>query len=250
MNVPGRFLKSMLEPGEHGICQTRLHWIYMATGTFWFGVLAAMGWGADYVLWKYMGSYIPTYQFNTSLFEGGLKEGWIGWLLTSCGGIILIMEYLKYATTVIAVTSKRVMMKTGLLNVRVNGTDISDVRGVHVDQGWFGRFFNYGKITLDCRFVADIRLPYARAPYMVVRDIQKIKSELEELATPKISLQSTPQTVVQINTGPQKGVHSVVENPDDRIIVVNTIEDNSTNKQPAIEHRLHDEIIDDFKSKA
>ncbi len=207
-----------------------------------------MGWGADYALWYYFGEYIPPYEFSTPYFQLGFHQGYIGWLFTACGGMIFITQLLRYLTTSIYITSKRVISKAGWLNVKVDGTDISDVRGVHVDQGWVGRFLDYGKIHLDCRFVEDVYLPFARAPYRLMKDIQHIKSQLEENTGRPPELQGYAQTIVQIHPGYHKGAHEVIEHPDEQTIVIKTMQDSP--KTDAIEHRMHDELLQDFEKKA
>ncbi|PZQ43417.1 MAG: hypothetical protein DI551_12225 [Micavibrio aeruginosavorus] len=248
------YLKSMMEPDEKPVCRTALHGIYLVNGFFWLFLLSALGWGADLALWHYLGAYVPQYEINTHGFHFGLREGWIGWLFTACGAVIFLTEYIRLITTDIYITTKRVIYKTGWLNVKVNSTDISDVRGVRVDQGWLGRFLDYGKVHLDCRFIADVDLPFTRAPYRVMKDIQEIKSEVEHPTVPPHFVEqhsSAPQTIIQINPGYGSGL-SLPTHPGETIVIKTGLEQDvlATQKQEAIEHQAHDAILHDFKEKA
>lgn len=242
------YLKKVLEARERLICIGSLHWVYLASGVFWFTTLAAIGWGADYALWHYFGQFVPQYEIDTSYVRFGLREGWIGTLFTSCGAVIFLTQYLRYLTTRIIVTSLRVISKAGWINIRIDGTDISDVRGVHVDQGWFGRFLNYGKIRLDCRFIDDVNIPFVKDPYKFTRNIQHMKSEIESHENTSAPMdtrqahEAAHQTIIQINTGPSGA--EIIQKDDHTLIV-------KPHEEPlSITHNLHDEILDDFKTKA
>lgn len=57
--------------------------------------------------------------------------------------------YLKYISTELAVTSKRIFVKTGILNRCTNEIYLSKVEGVHIDQPLLGRIFNYGTVEVS-----------------------------------------------------------------------------------------------------
>lgn len=243
------YLKNVLEPSEKLVCFGGLHWIYLSSGLTYLLVLAAIGWGADYGLWHYLGRFVPDYEIDTGLFRFGLREGWIGWLFTICGLVIFLTQFLRYVTTAVIITSMRVIQKEGWINIRIDGTDISDVRGVHVDQGWLGRFLNYGKIRLDCRFIDDVNIPYVKDAYKFTRHIQHVKTEIEQREgghapmDPAVHHHDAPhQTIIQIHSG-KEGTEIVQK--DDHTLIVRPHED-----PLALEHKLHDDILDDFKTKA
>lgn len=203
MPLSASFLKNVTEADEKIICRSRLHGIYLVSGVLWFSVLAGIGWGSDYLLWHYLGAFVPDYQFNSSFFNFGLREGWIGWMFSAGGMLLFLTEYIKFTSTDLVVTSKRIVYKTGWLNIKLDQTDLSDVRGVHVDQGMLGRFLNYGRMHLDSRFVGDVFIPYIKNPYGLLRHIQKIKSDLEESSRERFMETSHPhggmsQTIIQI----------------------------------------------------
>lgn len=251
------YMRRILETDEKIVCKGGLHWVYLASGVLWFAILAGMGWGADYVLWKYFGQYVPRYGFETAMMTFKLERNAIGILFTVCGSVIFLTQYLRYVATGILVTTRRVVYKTGLINIRIDGTDISDIRGVHVDQGWIGQFLNYGKIRLDNRFIADVFLPYVDAPYKITRAIQKIKTELEgrdeEFRAPQAVPVAAPvqpvihQTIIQIGDTDKR---HIIHQADDKTIIIDSID----HAQPlnVLEHQPQDEdeIMDDFNKSA
>lgn len=250
------YMRRLLEPDENVVCKGGLHWVYLISGILWLGILAGMGWAADYALWHYFGQYVPRYGFENSMIDFKLERNAIGILFTACGAVLFLTQWLRYLATGLLVTTRRVIYKTGLINVKIDGTDISDIRGVHVDQGWIGQFLNYGKIRLDNRFIADVHLPYIAAPYKVTRLIQKVKSDLEghiedthDAKSVMTSVNPHPvmhQTIIQIGET-DKG--HIIHQPDDKTIVIEPI---GRAVQPkAIEQQttLHDDILDDFNKR-
>lgn len=249
MSLSNKFLKNVLEPGEHKVAHSSLHWIYLANGYFWFAALLALGWGADYALWTYAGQYVPRYEVDTGFFQFGLHQGGIGWLFTACAATILMTQYIRYLTTDILVTSKRIMIKSGWINVKLDSTDMSDVRAMHVDQGWLGRFYGYGKINLDCRFVKDVNIPFARSPYELVRDMQEIKTRVESVpevvahAPIASAAPALAQTIIQIHPGGPGQGGSITANPGETIVI------QTVPNRPAVTHHGEDILLHDFNKK-
>ena len=64
------------------------------------------------------------------------------------GALFLISAIITMMTTEMAVTNKRVIIKTGLISRRTVEMNLSKVENVGVDQGILGRMLNYGTITV------------------------------------------------------------------------------------------------------
>lgn len=199
-----RFLKQTLQDGERPVCRSRLHGIYLVAGLLWFAGLAAAGWFLDYQLWVNFGAYIPPYEINNAYFEIAFAPGQIGWTLTAGGAFIFLTELVKFFSTHLVITTKRLIYKHGFIRVKVDATEIGDILGAHVDQGWFGQFLGYGRLHLDCRFIEDVYIPYIKNPYGVVKGLQKVRQALT--AEPAIDkntsgagqVQPVSQTLIQI----------------------------------------------------
>ena len=205
-----RFLRGVMEQGEHPICRTGLHPIYLVAGFMWFAALSAIGWIADYNLWVRFGAYIPAYEINNQYLHIAFAPGMIGWFFTACGAYILAGEFIKFISTSVVMTTKRLLYKRGLIKIKFDATDIGDILGVHIDQGWFGQFFGYGKVHLDCRFIEDVYIPYVKNPYGIMKALQKARAahspspvfgQTEEAEVGPKQKRIVSQTLVQV-TGP------------------------------------------------
>jgi uncharacterized membrane protein YdbT with pleckstrin-like domain len=102
-----------------------------------------------------MGKYV-----NSNLMSGETviyetKVHWIGFLV----GILLLPVYGVGILTLIgafinrscefAVTSRRVIIKTGFISRSVFEINLDKIESIIVDQGFFGRIFNFGTINVS-----------------------------------------------------------------------------------------------------
>ena len=165
------FIKNFVGDGEHIIYTTRLHWIYAAEGMLWLACMAGIGYAADYYLWKYFGSYALDERQEILMLVFGSGYPWIFWLFAGCGGFICLIHFVKLFATEIALTSQRLIFKSGLIFVNVNEIDLTEVRAEQVHHGLLGRFLGYGTLHLDSRFVGDVYLPAVRKPYILLKAI-------------------------------------------------------------------------------
>lgn len=215
------YLHKSMQEGERPLCRSHLHWIYLMAGLFWFAGLTLLGWTMDYNLWIHFGQYIPAYEINLPDFRIAFAPGWIGWGMTAGGAFILLNELIKFSNTDLIMTNKRLLYKTGFIKIKVDATDIGDILGVHIDQGWFGQFFGYGKIHLDCRFIDDVYIPYVKNPYGIMKALQKAKAgephaaaPMDEVSKNMSSQGSRTQTLIQVlGPGPVYFVDKVPEDP-------------------------------------
>lgn len=156
------------------IRRSHLHWI-LPDGRHLLVRASHIPWPGrvDYNLWINFGKYIPAYELSLQGFRIAFAPGWIGWGMTAGGAFILVNEILKFLNTDLIMTNNACSTKQGFIKVKVDATDIGDILGVHIDQGWFGQFSGYGKIHLDCRFIEDVYIPYVKNPYGVMKALQR-----------------------------------------------------------------------------
>lgn len=71
-------------------------------------------------------------------------------LLPALGlGLIFIgMAYVRYKTTELAITTRRVIVKHGFIRRRTVEININKVESIQVDQGILGRMFNFGTLVI------------------------------------------------------------------------------------------------------
>lgn len=64
------------------------------------------------------------------------------------GFIWMIKDIIKFFTTKIIITNKRIRGKTGLINTNELDSPLNKINGIQVEQGLFGKLFNYGTISI------------------------------------------------------------------------------------------------------
>lgn len=76
----------------------------------------------------------------------------IGFLLLAAWGIGLIfwvIAFIRYKTTELAFTNKRVIAKFGFISRQTVELNISKVESIQVNQGFLGRIFNFGNLVIS-----------------------------------------------------------------------------------------------------
>lgn len=76
----------------------------------------------------------------------------LGILLLAAWGIGLIfflVAFIRYKTTELAITNKRVIAKLGFISRKTIELNINKVESIQVDQGILGRIFDYGSLIIS-----------------------------------------------------------------------------------------------------
>ncbi len=107
-----------------------------------------------------MGSYVRSSIMpgEQIMYEGRLSI-WsllpliiLGFLLLFLWGLGLIFwltAFIRYRTTELAVTNKRVIAKFGFISRRTIELNLSRIEGIQVIQGILGRIFDYGSLVIS-----------------------------------------------------------------------------------------------------
>ena len=122
----GAYVSSHLDPDESVVYEARIHWI------IYLGPMILVGAG---IVFAIPGSAFP-----------GLN--YAGLALLGVGLIGLLASWVRQVTSEFAVTSRRVIVKTGFLSRRTIELNMSKVESIQVDQDIIGRILNYGTITV------------------------------------------------------------------------------------------------------
>jgi uncharacterized membrane protein YdbT with pleckstrin-like domain len=64
------------------------------------------------------------------------------------GLIFWVLAYVRYKTTELAITTKRVIVKHGFIRRRTVEININKVESIQVDQEILGRMFNFGTLVI------------------------------------------------------------------------------------------------------
>jgi len=123
------YIESVLQPGETVVSVGRMHWIvYLRGAVFFTGGLALL--------------VVPV-QPNISFITGV-----IGGLMLLFALLSLASSLIEQLTTEIAVTTRRVIQKRGLIRRHTGEMNMDKVESVHVEQTLLGRLLGYGSIVV------------------------------------------------------------------------------------------------------
>jgi len=105
----------------------------------------------------------------------------LGAILLACtviGLIFAIPMFIRLATTEIAVTSHRLIKKTGLVALHTEELSINNIEGVRVDQGFWGRVLGFGHLRIEGTGVDKVELPPIADPVAFRAAIETAKDAL------------------------------------------------------------------------
>src|ERR1700731_170062 len=133
------YIESNLVPGETGIYETSLHWIVM----LWHIILGCLLLGLPGVLLLY---YALTQAGIESKILHAMEGG--GIVLLVCGVMVIVMGMVRRNATEMAVTNRRVVIKTGLVSRKTIEMLLNKIESIEVSETTFGRRMGYGTIVV------------------------------------------------------------------------------------------------------
>jgi hypothetical protein len=132
------YIEKALIPGEHVVYRTRLHWIVMIGHVVLSLFLLAL---AGFLLvYAYRHRPMPITQLH--LFE------WGGVAALVIALMVILMGSVRRSATEMAVTNRRVVVKTGLASRRTVEMLLNKVETIEVSEPGMGRLLGYGSITV------------------------------------------------------------------------------------------------------
>jgi uncharacterized membrane protein YdbT with pleckstrin-like domain len=133
------YIDKNLVPGEKVVYQTRLHWVVM----LWQLVLGILLLELPGVaLLVYAARHREIEARTLQLIESG------GVALLILGGIVLAAGAVRRNATEMAVTNRRVVVKTGLTSRKTIEMLLNKVESIEVSETGLGRVFGYGSIVV------------------------------------------------------------------------------------------------------
>jgi uncharacterized membrane protein YdbT with pleckstrin-like domain len=124
------YVTQVLQPGETLRFRTNIHWfVYLKALLALIVGLALLGW-----------YYAEGHSVFILLFGG------VVFTLTAV--VLAIPAWLRRFATEVAVTDRRVIYKTGLIQRHTIEINIDKVESADVDQSILGRIFGFGSITI------------------------------------------------------------------------------------------------------
>lgn len=125
------YVSKVLHPDERVVATGRKHWIIYARGA----VVGLIG--------------IAVVAFGYGV--GGTPGFWLsiaGGVVFAFGLLMMLAAWIEQWTTEIAVTSRRVIQKTGLIQRNTSEMNMDKVESVLVNQSLLGRILDYGSIVV------------------------------------------------------------------------------------------------------
>lgn len=126
----GPYSRSSLAPDELPFYRTSLHWIIFA---------------------RFAGAALLAFLFIAMPFAIGLQAllgTELGWFALPLPALIMLTPTLAYASSELVITDRRVLIKTGIVRRQTLELFIARVESIGVDQGFFGRMFDYGTVLI------------------------------------------------------------------------------------------------------
>ena len=154
----GPYSRSTLAPNETPFFKTSLHWIIFVR----FGLLALI-----------------VFLFVTLPFAiavqavSGSELGWFGLPLPV---LFLLPPTLAFASSELVITDRRVLIKTGIVRRQTLEMFISKIESIGVDQGFFGRMFDYGSVVVRGTGGFEQAFEAIGAPLEFRRWVQRLQS--------------------------------------------------------------------------
>ena len=99
---------------------------------------------------------------------------------TVIGLIFAVPMLIRQATTEIAVTSHRLVKKTGLISLHTEELSLNNIEGVRVDQGFWGRILGFGHLRIEGTGVDAVQLPTIADPVAFRAAIETAKDALHK----------------------------------------------------------------------
>lgn len=191
------YIRKVISTQENLVLLTRLHWIYLFEAFFWLFLFIALGLGANYLFVDLMGN--KSFDYNINLYYVQFNPSYIpiSWGFYGVGLAIFTPLFIKYISTEVGLTSRRIIHKRGLIMIEILQVELEDIRGEQVHHGWLGWLLGYGRIHFDCRFIDDVILPAVYNPYRLVKAVHTARMRHEAIP---FEVQDLDAKIVNLDT--------------------------------------------------
>lgn len=166
------YIQESLAKDEHIVRPAFYHWMYVAHASIWASILffisvMVMIVGAIY---SYYPNLPPTQiswalenlsfgHYLKGIWQTGIVFRFTAFALVVAGLIQFAMAIIVKATTEIAVTNHRLILKRGFISRNVQELRVENIESVEVHQGVMGRIFHYGRLQVFGTGVGEVKLP-------------------------------------------------------------------------------------------
>jgi uncharacterized membrane protein YdbT with pleckstrin-like domain len=159
------YVEQNLTPGEQVIYETGLHWIALFWPVFFAALFVMPG----------LSILLGSFSLRGENAAGAAIAGLV-WLVAA--GVFVLLGYLRRRATEMAVTNKRIFIKTGLLNRRTFELLLSKVESIGVEEGLMGRWLGYGLVLVRGTGGTPERFKNVILPQEFRRQVQQAEQKI------------------------------------------------------------------------
>lgn len=156
------YVRKTLAPGEDYLYRAKFNWTYDFGSWFWL-TFSAIPFG----IWL---TVVVRDSFSINSADTVFTTFTFGAL--GIGALILLTRYVHKWTTVIAVTTARLILKKGLVARDTHEVSLDKIEEVLVHQSFIGRILGFGKLTIRGTGIAVIEFPILARPTEIRREIE------------------------------------------------------------------------------
>lgn len=169
------FINEACGADETLVLIARLHWIFVVKGLAWLAFFLLLSLGIDNLGAKLMLALDQAGRTGIAFLVFRLSN----YVQYGCAiiGLLMLGIYLSaYMTTTVGLTTRRLMLRKGVLFVKLTNIDLEEIKSEYVDHGMLGRFLNYGEVHMDARFVENFYIPNIADPYHLLRALNEARA--------------------------------------------------------------------------
>jgi len=132
------YVDDNLIPGETIAYRARLHWIVVAPALLGGGLIDMIG----------VGLVVGTLLTRVPGGSASIPMIALGALLMLAGSTWMAAGIIQWSATEITVTSRRVLIKTGVVSRHTTEVLLAKVESVAIEESMMARLFGFGKVTV------------------------------------------------------------------------------------------------------
>ncbi len=110
-----------------------------------------------------------------------LPSIFIGFILLffyGIGLIVWLLAYLRYTSTELAITNKRVIAKFGFISRKTVELNLTKVESLQVNQGILGRIFNFGTLVISGAGNPQAPIPGISNPMIFRKEFMEFQDQI------------------------------------------------------------------------
>lgn len=156
------YVKKTLGADEELIYRAKFNWSYDFISWIW--LIAGLSSGMFWVYRTYNGAGMS----ETSMQALGA----VSLIAATFGVLTFLARYIKKWTTVIAITTVRLIIKTGLVSRSAEDISLDKIEQVELHQSILGRICLYGRVIIRGSGIGIIELPPLDRPVRLLQQIE------------------------------------------------------------------------------